>query len=590
MGHRRTELRRRKQRRLTRRTTLVAVAVAAGLVAGALGIHSALEPAASRTSVTATAGASADGAAAAAADGSSPGQTGAAEGATKAPATKHDQNTTPLKEIPKDQPERGMVYTGLNLPSSDGCAGLLQVAGSSLCSHGPDAAPEGVDIHKTVPPVADATASAPGPGGGSSQPPAADPSQAMPVPDTATAASPGAPVPDTASAASSGAPLPDPGTAASPGHARVPRPTATASPSAPVPHPTTTASPGAATPSPSKAPAGTEVVCDGDGTTGFRVQVLYVHGPDQDQFAAYKNSMKKWAADVDVIYRASAEQTGGNRHVRYVTDADCTASVLDIEVPAAALGNFGATNDALVAQGFNRRDRKYMLFTDAHVYCGLGNFAADDRPGQDNPSNFGPSYARVDAGCWSAHAAAHELGHNLGAVNNSAPDSSKHSHCVNQWDLMCYKDTSATQLKSVCPDYTNYDRLDCTHDNYYSTNPKPGGYLSSHWNVADNQFLIGGGPDRNNHTPVLPEVTITQLTATSVTFTFPHVPGASKFRLVINGQAGYPIPDNTRAPNNLVPMAGLKPGTDYEIAIEVVDADGKSSDPGRKTTFHTPAG
>ncbi|MGW2375414.1 RICIN domain-containing protein [Kitasatospora sp. NPDC001683] len=435
------------------------------------------------------------------------------------------------------------MYTGLVVaPANDPCAGELKSA-DGLCTHGPDAAPDGVDIHKSVPPVVPATAPTPGPTGGSSPSPATtDLPQGTAAWDIRT--------------------LPGQG-------GSTPSPSKT---------PTGTGSP---TPSPSKTPTGTEVVCDGDGTTGNRVQVLYVHGPDHDRFADYRDSIKHWAADVDVIYRASAEQTGGNRHVRYVTDSNCTASVLDVEVSAAALGNWSAANGEVVDKGFNRRDRKYMMFTDAQVYCGLGSFANDDRAGQDNPSNFGPSYARIDSGCWGAHAAAHELGHNLGAVSNSAPDSSGRSHCTVNWDLMCYPDGGGKPMTTKCSDFLNRDRLDCTKDDYFNTDPKPGSYLASHWNVANNQFLIADAH-------ALPEISIRQLTATEVDFGWGKAEGAKGYRLVINGQAGALIPAGPYSNSTVMP--GLTPNTDYTLAIEVVDANGKSSAPGRATSFHTPRG
>ncbi|MEU6942143.1 TerD family protein, partial [Streptomyces rubiginosohelvolus] len=103
--------------------------------------------------------------------------------------------------------------------------------------------------------------------------------------------------------------------------------------------------------------SGSKVVCEGDGTTGNRVQVLYVHAPGRDRFGQYAASFKQWAAETDVIYNASAQETGGERHVRYVTEGDCTVSVLDVEVSAGDLQEFGAMNNALAAKGFNRRDR-----------------------------------------------------------------------------------------------------------------------------------------------------------------------------------------------------------------------------------------
>src|SRR5688572_10125444 len=52
-----------------------------------------------------------------------------------------------------------------------------------------------------------------------------------------------------------------------------------------------------------RAPA---VVCDGDGVTGRRVQVLYVRGAEtESRFGAYLESFRTWAAGVDAIYEAS---------------------------------------------------------------------------------------------------------------------------------------------------------------------------------------------------------------------------------------------------------------------------------------------
>ena len=35
----------------------------------------------------------------------------------------------------------------------------------------------------------------------------------------------------------------------------------------------------------------------------------------------------------------------------------------------------------LQRQGYNRTDRKYMIFGESRVYCGIGTFAGDDRAG-----------------------------------------------------------------------------------------------------------------------------------------------------------------------------------------------------------------
>ncbi|MFE5585175.1 RICIN domain-containing protein [Kitasatospora sp. NPDC056531] len=569
---------------------VVAAAVAAALVAGTLGLRTALEPAAH--SAVAVADAPADRVAAVAdgGDDGGPGETGTAEGGTKAPAApKRDEKAAPPKAIPKDEPERGLVYTGLNLPSSDRCGNMLEVTGSTQCSHGPDVPPKDVDIHKDVQPVAAPAAQAP----------ALTPAANAQPPAAADLLKGGAPVLD----ATQKALLSDSGTAGAPQGA------------------------------PSQAPAGgSGLVCEGDGSSGNRVQVVYVHTPGNDRFAQYLSSFKKWAADVDVIYNASAQETGGVRHVRFVTESDCTASVLNVQISDSEIQDFNASNRALAAQGFNRKDRKYMMFTDAKVYCGIGTFAGDERPGQDNISNFGPSYGRTDSGCWSGSTAAHELGHNLGAVNNSAPHSSKAGHCTDEWDLMCYSDAPYyPKMQIVCPDRAHDDRLDCGHDDYYNTNPAPGSYLATHWNVANNRFLIAGSGTGPNPTPTptatstptstptatgsptrtpspsptptgsptatptgspsptatpttggnAPDVTTSQVTQNSVMLSWTAVPAATGYDVQLNGQTIGTVR------STVVGVVRLAPGTSYTVAVAVHDAAGTVGKPGRATTFKT---
>jgi hypothetical protein len=237
--------------------------------------------------------------------------------------------------------------------------------------------------------------------------------------------------------------------------------------------------------------------CDGDGVTGFRVQVLYVHAADvASRYATYRSSFVQWAADADTIYSASASETGGVRHIRFVQDATCAPTIPDVTIPAAADDDFGATEAALSDLGYGRSDRKYMLFVDATVYCGIGGVAGDDNPAASNANNTGPSYGRSDSGCWSGDVAAHELGHNLGAVQLSAPHTSGGYHCVDEYEVMCYSDyPNYPPMQYLCPDAgRDRTRLDCNHDDYYNTAPASGSYLATHWNVADNSFLVGGLP------------------------------------------------------------------------------------------------
>jgi hypothetical protein len=231
------------------------------------------------------------------------------------------------------------------------------------------------------------------------------------------------------------------------------------------------------------------VTCDGDGTTGKRVQVIYAHPSTvADQYATYMTSFQQWAADADSDFNVSAQQTGGTRHVRYVTDPNCMPVVLDVTLSATGANDFGTTINELTAQGYNRTDRKYMLFVDAAVYCGISNVQYDDQAGSSNLSNSGPEYARIDSGCWSGVIAAHELMHTLGGVQLTAPHSDANWHCNDGYDDMC--DHSGHAITYPCTNTAGDSWFDCNHDDYYSTNPAAGSYLATHWNTANNQFLI----------------------------------------------------------------------------------------------------
>jgi hypothetical protein len=241
-------------------------------------------------------------------------------------------------------------------------------------------------------------------------------------------------------------------------------------------------------------------VCEGDGISGRRVEVLYVHG-STSRYTQYLETFRTLAEGVDVIFNESARETGGERHVRYVTETvggACRPVVRDVQIADSALNanDWAPLLNAVRAAGYTRTDRKYLQFVDANVYCGIGGFAGDTRKTDGNRSNTGPEYARADNGCWSAGVAAHELGHTLGAVNNNAPNGSGQAHCTDEWDVMCYKDGPDVVIETKCANRAHDQRLDCNHDDYYHTNPAAGSYLANYFNVADNLFLIkgSGGP------------------------------------------------------------------------------------------------
>ncbi|MCT2585337.1 RICIN domain-containing protein [Actinophytocola sp. S1-96] len=240
------------------------------------------------------------------------------------------------------------------------------------------------------------------------------------------------------------------------------------------------------------------VVCDGDGVSGRRVQTLYVRGDGQpDRYDQFVGTFQNFAGQIDDAFVEAAGRLGGGvRHVRYVHDSACLPVVDNVTVPQSAMGSVDSITDAIQARGYDRGDRKYLVWYDADG-CGLafGN-GGNDSPGADNPYNGGPHYAMLGTGCWSWQASAHELLHTIGAVRSSAPNATSFGHCWDDEDIMCYDDGGIPNppgsLQPVCPGAPE-NQLDCNGDDYFHTNPPAGSYLATHWNVANSLYLIRSG-------------------------------------------------------------------------------------------------
>lgn len=253
------------------------------------------------------------------------------------------------------------------------------------------------------------------------------------------------------------------------------------------------------------------VVCDGDGTTGFRTQVIYAY-VTTNRFSIYSDSIKEWASGVDKKMVASAAITGGVRHVRYVTEVINGSCYPKIDVVQLSAATLSGTNSQRFSQmitelqrapfNYTSSYRDYMVFVDAQLttenICGISTVQYDDSAGQTNINNVGPNYMQIDDNCWNSGAngpliPAHELMHNLGGVQMSAPHSDGGYHCTEGYDLMCdytYNRTSLTH--TMCPNVSSLGFYDCDNDDYFNTKPAAGSYLATHWNTANSRFLVYG--------------------------------------------------------------------------------------------------
>ena len=247
-------------------------------------------------------------------------------------------------------------------------------------------------------------------------------------------------------------------------------------------------------------PAASTVPCIGNGTDGPRVQALYVHPDDKaSEFQTLLPTLRAYAAQVEDVVSASAERSGGERHVRFVTTPDCNVDFQEVEIAAAAVTGWDPFVDALYNAGYDRTDRLYLVWMDSNYgvtqgWCGIGGLWGDDSPAITNKSNSGPNYGRTERDCWGAHTAdgawgsveAHELLHTIGAVNYSAPNAHE-GHCKDEYDRMCY---GAPDTVYKCPE-SSEKLLDCGHDDYFSAAPNAGNYLATYWNSANSVFLEG---------------------------------------------------------------------------------------------------
>lgn len=340
-----------------------------------------------------------------------------------------------LVEMASPSPSRGMIYTGLSLGrKGSACDGAFEVKtreGSSLgCSHGPDPAPPGVDVRR----------------GRTDQQVEADARTGS----GRTAAATGAFQTGVADAFEAVAAV------------------------------------GA-------------VGCIGNGLTGARVQAIYaVPAGRRDRSATVIPAIRStYAPRVDWQLNQSAAETGGEAHVTFVTEpaadgAGCQLAVSVVNVSAEAVESFSDTVTALKALGYNRPDRKYLIWTDADVLCGAGSMYSDSRPGQSNLNNgYAAMYARVDTGCWG-YAEGHELMHNLGAVQRGAPHATSAGHCTDEPDDMCYDDdgNGPATMTTACAGRSSA-LFDCNHDDYfYAGVPPLLNWLSTHWNTYNSSWLL----------------------------------------------------------------------------------------------------
>lgn len=145
------------------------------------------------------------------------------------------------------------------------------------------------------------------------------------------------------------------------------------------------------------------------------------------------------------------------------------------------------------AAGFTDGPSKYIVFWDSAIpgMCGQGQLRLDDRRIENNANNQGGAYAVLyGRTCWTPSVAMHEIGHTMGAVQNSAPRSTRTGHCNQEHDVMCYADGGPSGRLSNITTSCRLAVFDCGHNDYFKVG-RARGYLATHWNVgwSKNRYL-----------------------------------------------------------------------------------------------------
>jgi hypothetical protein len=254
------------------------------------------------------------------------------------------------------------------------------------------------------------------------------------------------------------------------------------------------------------------VPCFGTGTDGPRVWLLYLYpSGGVNRLADLRAGFRSITERVNSIFYESGYNSGNAHQVRFTTNnglAGCAARILAVAMPASIMNDATAMANNLNSRGFASNDRKYLSwvdkkYTDAAgniVKCGQGSLQIDDNPTSANANNTSGGYAWAWKGCWN-YAEPHELTHMLGAVQGKwvnpstgavrtgSPHSTPGMHCYDGHDVMCYNDGTGYALQNICTNAIAWWRLDCGKNDYFRGNSPASGYLSNHWNTANNRFI-----------------------------------------------------------------------------------------------------
>lgn len=237
-------------------------------------------------------------------------------------------------------------------------------------------------------------------------------------------------------------------------------------------------------------------VCAPAGTR--RMIVVYARPADAtNKYSDRVGMIRGLVADSNAQLNLEAQARGATADYRVACDEDLKVTVRNEVLPTlAGVDSFGSVVSDLRSKGYTSTTEKVWVWYEGSVGSGIagtGHLYWDESRSVDNRNNGGPGTSSTFAVLWGAVAGysvrtwMHENGHNLGAVQKGAPDSTGAAHCTDGQDVMCYADGGAPYDPNVCTDRVYFD---CGHDSYFNPDPAAGSYLATHWNLAWSRNLF----------------------------------------------------------------------------------------------------
>lgn len=245
---------------------------------------------------------------------------------------------------------------------------------------------------------------------------------------------------------------------------------------------------------------GTTPNCVSGAAGTYYIQVIYAQASNgADNYTASLSMIRWLVGQANKLVDDAGIATGSPASLNVKCVGGLVEVLKEILPTSTASDSFSSVVTDLRAKGYTDGKVKYWVFYDRKDACscgGTGHVYGDDSllVTNSNNGNAASMYA-VDFGYNSTRIMLHELGHNMGAVQNSAPHSTLGYHCYDGLDTMCYNDGAANG-SLYATTYCATEVWDCGRNDYFHASPAAGSYLATKWNLGNafNRFISFGAP------------------------------------------------------------------------------------------------